>query len=223
MNKLNFYDKLNFDRFKIIRPYIVNKKVLDIGALGHNVSRHKEPGWLHGLIKKKAKRVTGIDIQKNGIEALKKKGYDLKFGNAEDFSLNEKFDVIIAAEVIEHLTNFSGFFKSVSKHLKKNGKLIITTPNSFGLYYFMGTLLKRKYSGNPEHICWFDLFVLRQLVKRFGFRVKRHYYLEMLYPTSRKALFSKAPLFKNFWIFLSRFIPRNLKNTLIVVVEKEKI
>lgn len=39
------------------------------------------------------------------------------------------FDVIIATEIIEHLDDFEAFFDFCFVHLKKQGTLIITTPN----------------------------------------------------------------------------------------------
>jgi SAM-dependent methyltransferase len=46
---------------------------------------------------------------------------------------NEIADIVICSETIEHLPNQYFFFKEVSRILKKNGKLILTTPNPSSL------------------------------------------------------------------------------------------
>ena len=161
------------ERFKLIKPYIENKTVLDIGCCG---SRYKLEGWLHLNIKKYAKSVFGIDKSKECIEFLREKGYDVEVANAENFNLNQKFEVIVAGELIEHLSNFQGFLNSVRKHLKKGGLLILSTPNMF---YFQNTLflILRGYPAvHKEHTCWFDEITLRQLLGRFGFSVEKSMY-----------------------------------------------
>lgn len=47
----------------------------------------------------------------------------------EKYYSNSFFDIIIAAELIEHLDNSDLFIQNVKKVLKKEGLLIITTPN----------------------------------------------------------------------------------------------
>jgi len=50
----NFFDDLNRQRYKKIQPWIVNKKVLDIGVVGHEPAGSRRPGWLHHLLRKDA-------------------------------------------------------------------------------------------------------------------------------------------------------------------------
>jgi len=161
------------ERFKLIKPYIENKTVLDIGCCG---SRYKLEGWLHLNIKKSSKNVFGIDKSKECIEFLREKGYDVEVANAENFHLNQKFDVIVAGELIEHLSNFQGFLNSVRKHLKEDGLLILSTPNMFYFREILFLILKGYPTVNPEHTCWFDEVTLQQLLGRFGFSVEKIMY-----------------------------------------------
>ena len=50
-------------------------------------------------------------------------------GNAEEFFINKKFDVITSFQVIEHLYDPNSFLNNISEHLRENGILILTTPN----------------------------------------------------------------------------------------------
>lgn len=173
------------DRFDLIKPYIEGKKVLDIGFCDwcdqlreKNVPFEITEGWLHGYIEKHAKSVLGIDIAKECIDFLRDKGHNVKVANAENFDLNQKFDVIVAGELIEHLSNFQGFFNSVKKHLREDSLLILTTPNVFYFKEALFLVLRGYPIVNPDHTCWFDEITLRQLLNRFGFSV-----VKLLYTT----------------------------------------
>jgi len=206
------------ERFKLIKPYIENKTVLDIGCCGwysHREGAFELEGWLHYNIKKSSKNVFGIDKSKECIEFLRDKGYDVEVANAENFHLNQKFDVIVAGELIEHLSNFQGFLNSVRKHLKEGGLLILSTPNMF---YFQNTLflILRGYPAvHKEHTCWFDEITLRQLLGRFGFSVEK-----IMYTTER---YTREKFeFKNIILrIIEKLIPyKKLRYGNIIIVAK---
>ena len=167
------------ERFELIKPYIEDKDVLDVGCCdwceqlikGKNRPYEIAEGWLHGNIKKYAKNALCIDVSKDCVEFLKDKGHNVKVANAENFELNKKFDVIVAGELIEHLSNFQGFFESVKKHLRDGGLLILSTPNMFYFKEALFLALRGYPSVNPDHTCWFDEITLRQLLDRFGYSV----------------------------------------------------
>ena len=108
---------------------------------------------------------------------LKKKGFNVIYADAQDFNLNTKYDFIIAGEIIEHLVNFKGFFNSLKKHMHKNTRLIITTPNVWCAFNFLSILFRNRTPIHYEHTCWFCDKTFRQLVERFGFKVVNFHYL----------------------------------------------
>ena len=163
-------------RFEAIKPYIQGKKVLDIGVVQHDIKNVDKDKWLHRLICEAAEDTKGIDIDKEGINYLKEKGYNVEYADAQEFDLNEKFDVVVAGELIEYLDNFQGFLKSVKKHLKQDGLFILTTPNVFYFRHFFQVLFFNKPRLNPEHTCWFDENTLKQLLNRYGFKEKSVHY-----------------------------------------------
>jgi len=205
---------MNNHRFEIIKEYITDKKVLDIGVVDHdfldgkfyasNNSIFYKNNWLHRLIVNYSKSVVGIDVDKKGIDFLKEKGYNVKHANAQDFLLNEKFDCIVAGEIIEHLTNFEGFFKSIKNHMDKNSKLIITTPNVFFFRRPFKILISGKPPVNPTHTCWFDEITLNQLLQKFDLKIIKTFY------TSDEKRYRMLPL------------PNKLKNTTVCVVTQLK-
>jgi len=94
--------------------------VLDIGCgNGYNSSKLAE----------KAAKITGIDIDTENIKLAKEK-YQLDNilyikGDATSYLFNEKFDVIILSNVLEHIKNRVKFLKKV-KNLGK--KILIRVP-----------------------------------------------------------------------------------------------
>ena len=107
------------------RPLSVLKG-LDIGCGGRLVC---EP------LSRLGADVTGIDASSKNIEVArihaKKSGLKIKYFNTspEKKEVNEKFDVILNLEVVEHVENLDLFLKSSSDLLKKNGIMFIATIN----------------------------------------------------------------------------------------------
>jgi SAM-dependent methyltransferase len=170
------------DRAREIYPYIKDKFVLDVGCYAEIKDRvnSEEKGsddrWIHGFLTKYSTHVVGIDITKENIEILKKQGYDVYCQNAETFKLDKKFDVIFAGDVIEHLSNPGLFIDRCRKHLKKEGWLILTTPNVFCLNSKIGSIIR--FSNNdlevhPEHTCFYSPTVIGTLLKRYSFYIKK--------------------------------------------------
>ena len=101
-------------------------KFLDIGCGGGLVS---EPLCRLGG------NVTGIDASSKNIEVAKiharENKLKIKYLNTspEKKQINDKFDVILNLEVIEHVENVDLFMKSATELLKKNGIMFIATIN----------------------------------------------------------------------------------------------
>lgn len=66
-----------------------------------------------------------------------------------DFNFEAQYDVVLAIEVIEHLENPTHFIRTLKKHLKPGGFIVLTTPNIdsffdrlwflfFGYSYYFG-------------------------------------------------------------------------------------
>ncbi|HLE48575.1 MAG TPA: class I SAM-dependent methyltransferase [Patescibacteria group bacterium] len=141
------------DRYKFVVPYIKSKTVLDI-ACGSGY------GTLY-LAENGAKNVLGMDLSTSAITYAKKhyshKNVLYSVGNAESIPLkNNSIDVLVSFETIEHLNNYKNFIKEIQRVLKKNGLLIISTPNNI-----TGTGSK-----NPYHKKEFTFKEFRQLIEK---------------------------------------------------------
>jgi len=90
----------------------------------------------------------GIDISPCAIylaEEFKKtlgmNNVTFEVGDAEDLKLQSSyFDIVIGAELIEHLTNPDNFLGQLIKVLKPGGLAIITTPNKNNLVHKLGKI-----------------------------------------------------------------------------------
>lgn len=159
--------------FKTIYPMIKERKILDVGCVEHSaIAKDKNPFWVHDFLKDNG-NVLGIDILKNDISILTKKGYNMVVGNAETFELFQEFDIIFAGELIEHLSNPGLFLQQSKKHMGENSLLILTTPNTFyspRLFKCIGKMTDDP-EVNMEHTNWFSPTTIRTLLEREGFDI----------------------------------------------------
>lgn len=110
-----------------IKP-LKNIKLLDIGSGGGLVCK---PMYEFGA------DVTGIDANEHNTKAAmayaRERNLNIKYINntVENYILenNEKYDVILCLEVIEHVANPKEFVQNISKLLKHDGILIFSTIN----------------------------------------------------------------------------------------------
>jgi 2-polyprenyl-3-methyl-5-hydroxy-6-metoxy-1,4-benzoquinol methylase len=152
--------------------------VLDVGCVQHNARAADDRNWLHKHLYQRARSVRGIDVLVGDIYELQAEGYNVAYGDAEAFDHDETYDVIVAGELIEHLSAPGAFLERARRHLAADGKLIMTTPNVWGACYLKRTLLPGEVHCNEEHTCWYDRRTLRQLVERCGFAVSEQSFIE---------------------------------------------
>ncbi len=86
------------------------------------------------ILAKSFKKVYGVDVSPEAIEYSKKywkkKNISFIVGSGTDipFPAN-KFDVVAAFEVFEHIKDWRKFLLELKRVTKKNGKIFISTPN----------------------------------------------------------------------------------------------
>ncbi len=100
-------------------PFSPNNKVLDV-ACGVSIL-----GKVFGT------DVYGIDTNKEAVKAAIKNGIKATCGDVEKKWAYENgfFDIVIASHIIEHVVNPDHLFLEAKRVLKKNGILIVITPN----------------------------------------------------------------------------------------------
>ena len=120
--KLIVHFKLNPNNQKPLK----NLKILDIGCGG---------GLLCEPLNRLGAKVTGIDASNNNIEVAKLHAKEMNLNvdyiccSPENLNIENKFDVILNMEVIEHVSNTDLFISNCSKLIKKNGIMFVATIN----------------------------------------------------------------------------------------------
>lgn len=138
--RIDYIKNLLNKHFKI--NSIDNLKILDVGCGGGLIS---EP-----LARLKAK-VTAIDASPLNISIAKNhasiSGLEIDYKNilVEELALKEqKFQVIIALEILEHVENVGFFIKTCCKLLEKNGIIIFSTMNKT-IKSFLESIIAAEY------------------------------------------------------------------------------
>jgi 2-polyprenyl-3-methyl-5-hydroxy-6-metoxy-1,4-benzoquinol methylase len=217
MVKQNMFTRINNQKYEfgdkkeIILSYITGKEVLDLGCVDHNLEWAKQgkgTSWLHNIIKTGSKYCLGVDLEENEIEFLKKQGDNVVCANVEILDLPDKdFDVAIAGELIEHLDNPGMFLQSIKKHLKDDGRLILTTPSPWFIKTLINVVLKNKVIINSTHTCYFDPTTLSYLLERNGYIIEKIFWINTKpYRKSRWLMRLRQYLSPNFLVVAKKVV-----------------
>src|SRR5205085_414167 len=88
-----------------------------------------EEDWLHGAIAKTAGSCLGVDVLSDEVTKLKERGFNVICRDVTAQPLEDRFEVMVCGELIEHLGNPGGLFKAAAIMLAPGGRMVLTTPN----------------------------------------------------------------------------------------------
>ncbi|OGG11935.1 hypothetical protein A2Z00_03900 [Candidatus Gottesmanbacteria bacterium RBG_13_45_10] len=132
-------------------------------------------GCAMGVLLEEAKKVrmkaVGVDISKDAVTYCNRHGLTARAGTVYSAKglKSASFDVITAFQVIEHERDPLKMMKRIHSLLKKDGMVILATPNYGGLWR---RLMGRRWFGfaHPEHVVLFDFKTMQTLLEKAGFR-----------------------------------------------------
>ena len=157
-------------KLEIYKKYCRGRRVLDLGCSGapFGVS---DPNWRHRHIVEISQGCIGIDNKEERIQTIMRlfPEYDVRLEDATCCDIGEVFDVVLASDLIEHVSNAGGLAESANRHLEPGGVFLVSTPNHLYYRFLIKRLLNRNLKPNEEHVCWYCPETLRQLMRRFGF------------------------------------------------------
>lgn len=160
---------------------IQGKSILDIGIGSGFFSRF--------CLQKKAKTIS-LDFADAILQYHRKNDPDFQLVQADAQHLpfkNESFDIVLALDVIEHLYSPLDFLKEVNRVLKKEGRLILMTPNTANIFektlklFFRIPLsilnkisargLQKEDSAHCTHVQEFSVKELISMLKNSNFKI----------------------------------------------------
>lgn len=168
--------KTNIDTLNMLERLKPSKgRLLDFGcAEGNFLMLAKRKGW----------EVCGVDLSKFATEIAKKRGLEVYNKSIQDVKFkNESFDVITLWDTIEHLSDFEKMFKELKRILKKDGLLIIRTPNENSIFHLIAHLSHllsfkmikyfMKIIYHTDHFYYFSKKTLSNALNMNGFELKK--------------------------------------------------
>jgi 2-polyprenyl-3-methyl-5-hydroxy-6-metoxy-1,4-benzoquinol methylase len=169
------------DRHLFVIERCKGKRVLHIGCTDEGMlgERFERGNLLHARLEDVADLLWGVDIDREGIEFLCGKGFgNLLVADAEKIDecrelAGRDFEVIIAAEIIEHLSNPGLFLDSVKNLMTpEQTELVISVPNAFRPATLKGLAFGYE-EVHPDHNYWFSYKTITNLLQRHGYSVEQ--------------------------------------------------
>jgi len=167
-------NRLIDDRVAYLCALAKGKSVLDIGVVEHTSAAANHPGWLHGNLKRQAASCLGVDVLEKEVMQLRERGFNVICADLTREPLPQKFEVIIAGEVLEHLDGPGRFMASCAAMLAEGGRLVITVPNPWYINVMIKNIFQRTtFVDSSDHVAWYEASTLYELGQRHGLRLER--------------------------------------------------
>jgi len=156
-------------RLDMVLDFCRGHEVLDIGAGEHDVSFFSQEGWEHGRISRVAKRAVAAEIMPELVEHYRGKGFDFRHVDAtSDVDLGDRFDRVFIGDVIEHVNDPIALLRFANRHLKPDGRILVTTPNPFAPRFRRHRASRgtRYVMANLEHTRWVSISNMHEIAWR---------------------------------------------------------
>lgn len=169
------------DRDRAILDIARGRRVLHLGCVGHADQTPEERvrlarNTLHWKLSDTAD-TTGVDYSREVIDEYRRLEI---FDNVvpgdvqrlDEVALDGRFEVVVAADIIEHLSNPGAMLDGIKRFCGDDTRVVITTPHAFGRPNFLRFLAGRFRDG-AEHVMTFNVDNICNLVERHGYTVER--------------------------------------------------
>jgi len=217
MYEADKYVKLRFRIYKsLLNPFLKNNvKLLDIGC------------YTADLLKLLPKYIDyyGIDYDETALEIAKKRGakvIKLDLEN-EQIPLNQKFDIIVCTEILEHLKDPEKILIQIKRLLKEEGVVIISLPNECTIYHRLKVLFGKGIDGTgfaPHYHLHFPTMKQNtEFVSKHFEIIKKCYWIHTDVGSKIGCLLAKIP--DNFWMRLSNLYPSLFARGIIYLVKNK--
>ncbi len=171
-DNLDYYSLVRRDVLELFPKYA--NRVLDVGCGTGATGR-----WLKD--NERCKWIAGVEVSPKAA-GVAKKNFDVVFeGNAEEVALDispETIDVIICADVLEHLLNPWDYLSKMKPLLKDDGIIIASIPNVRHWTVSLALVFKGRWNYvdagilDRTHLRFFVKDTIHTLFKDAGFKIK---------------------------------------------------
>lgn len=214
------------DRDQWILKQCAGRRVLHLGCTDWPVTADRLKGGklLHQKLASACSLVVGVDPDEEGIKSLRQlmPAYAFHVSTAEQMhSIPEiasaHWDIILAADVVEHISNLGAALGSISLLMSASTKLLITTPSAFSVKRFISFSFGSTEHVHPDHCYYFSPSTLKQMLGRSRLKMKDYGFF--MWKNDRAinklALFLMAPL--------NRLLKGRLADELAVRCVRERV
>lgn len=161
LNKKHFEKTVNIlknARFK------KNISILDLGCGG---------GSFLAYLKDKLsfENLMGVDLNGKAVDfAISFRKLNVQKIDANHLGKEQKFDLVISTENIEHVNDINGYISTVSSLTKKNGHLLLTTPHNDKWATTLYGIHGDHYCA-PNHLNYFNIKTLSLLLEKYDYEL----------------------------------------------------
>jgi 2-polyprenyl-3-methyl-5-hydroxy-6-metoxy-1,4-benzoquinol methylase len=176
-------------RVNYLKKICYGKKCLHLGCTDwpYTSQRLANGSLLHIELRRVASELWGLDYDQEGLDVLAHRGVpNLRRADLEHLELldlDQKFDVILAAEIVEHLSNPGLFLRGIRRFMRQDTRLVITTVNAYcGMRTAQYGLRGRGGVAepvHPDHVAYFSYATLGHLLARESFKVDAFFFYDV--------------------------------------------
>jgi 2-polyprenyl-3-methyl-5-hydroxy-6-metoxy-1,4-benzoquinol methylase len=165
------------DRLAFLSRLVAERRVIHVGFADAGCTEMQQGAgtWLHARLARTAASLTGLDVDKAGVEAARAAGYEAYAVDCRDAEAVAALglvpaDVVVAGEVIEHLDAPGPFLDALAGLVEPGGLVALTTPNGNGLGNALLAIVGVEVT-HPDHVVSFTWRNLTTLLGRHGWSV----------------------------------------------------
>jgi len=164
----------------VLAEFSRDRNVLHLGAVGETCQSPEQQvaqarHGAHSILNRVARKCVGVDTNRAGVDALREAGLFDNIMAADATTLArdqvplESVDVIVAGDILEHMTSPESLLHAAARISDPETVLLLTTPNCVGLGVLANYARGRAIEG-PDHKVSFNIYTLRHLLEAAGWQ-----------------------------------------------------
>lgn len=226
-----YFDKFDdpYSSHSIIYKYLLEhgvngKKILELGVGDASLTKR---------LKANGAVINGVEFDKVYIEQAEpycEKIFTGDLNKIENMDLGADYDIIVAADILEHLVDPEYVLSKLKTNLKKDGLLVVSLPNVANIYVRMSLLFGRfnyhsKGLLDKTHLHFYTISTASSMLAKTGWKITGKNVtaipLAIVFPFLRLAVFrwilqlfyGMTRLFKGLFAYQSLFFCTNPNST----------